>query len=328
MTLGLAEDVSDPDGIGEDGLPEARGLPLLIHVGPHKTGTTWLQRRFFSNARGLVYSGDFRKTHAAFLVPRFGDFDLGKVRGLFGPLIERARSENLPLVISDEALGGRPFHQKYYREITAYRLRRAFPEAKILVTIREQDAVLRSMYGEYLRYGYSSSLRAFLTQDTGNPNLHPILDLAFYDYDRTLDFYESLFGPAHVMASPMEWVLSDKQAFVAHIGQFLGAEIGLPDDMDTDTRERPAWSGWARRAQRSINSLTPQDSRWQGGRNRFSANSIAFRIDRITPHWARMRGIAAEKRLVRDMIGSRFVASNRRLAERTGLDLGAFGYRV
>lgn len=307
---------------------ESRGIDLLIHLGPHKTGTSWLQKHFFPHLGGVVFSGDFRKTHAAFLIPDFGAFTVERVREIFLPDIQRARREGKALILSDEALGGRPFHQKFFRGMAASRIRKAFPEAKILMTTREQDAVVLSMYGEYLRYGYSSTLAGFLSQETGSPNIAPLLALDFYMWDKAITFYQGVFGADHVRAAPLEWMTRDRDCLAALLGDFLGRAIDPPAELPLRTKERPALSGWARAVQRFANQFHPQDSRFLTSRSRLAPNSLAYWADRATPASARARGEQRSRAHVRRVLGDHYRASNTRFAGQTGFDLEALGYRM
>jgi len=301
-------------------------VPILVHVGPHKTGTTWLQKNLLSPARGIVYEPSFEPSHAAFLLPRYGEFTPEASRRIYAPLLEQARADGKPLVISDEALGGWPFGQRFLREIAAERIALAFPQARILITTREQDALLLSMYSEYLRYGFSSSLQAFLTQDTGKPNLQPVLDLGFYEWDRVREFYESIFGAEQVLTVPMEWGLAAPTNYPSILEPFLGRPLGVPDDLEIGQVARPSLSSWALEVLRRANMLHPQDTRYLHRPSRLSPNSLAYQVDRITPKAARKRGKQAMRAIVRPMIGDRFADSNRRLQSRSSHDLAALGY--
>lgn len=324
-TIPLAELASDRNA---GGLPEADGVDILIHVGLHKTATTWLQNEVFGHSAEIVYQQDFGPTHRAFLLPRADEFSLGVVRKEFGALLERARREAKPLVISDEALGGVAFHQKYFREIAALRLRAAFPAARILISVREQNALLISLYGEYLRYGYCSTLDRFLARQSGRRNVEPVLDYAFYEYDRTLAFYQGLFGPDRAIAVPMEWSVARPAEFMARLGAVLGCSLTLPPQTQSTRKVRPAYSGWARSVQRFLNGFESQDSRSLLNRGRWSSNSIAFQIDRRTPGWARKRSSEQQRQTVERLVGDYFAPSNARFAKRSGFDLAALGYKV
>lgn len=303
-------------------------VTVLIHVGPHKTGTTWLQNALLAEARGIVYEPDCEPSHRAFLHPPYGEFRVEVARSMFDEQLRRARDEEKPLVISDEALGGRPFGQRFLREIAAERIRLTFPEARILITIREQDAVILSMYSEYLRYGYSSSLRAFLEQETGSPNLLPTLDLAYYDWSRMMDLYSDLFSPEQVLALPMEWGLKDSGNYPAALERFLGMRLDIPEGVNVLRPERPSMSGWALQVLRYANRTRPQDTRYLHGNGPFAPNSLAWRVDRATPNWARRRSKRRMRRIVREMIGETFAASNSALQDRIEFNLASLSYRM
>lgn len=322
-TISFAQLASENDPAG---LPEADGVDILIHVGLHKTGTTWLQEELFPKLADICYEPSFRPTHRAFLRQPANEFSLEVVRQEFGDLLVRARDENKPLIISDEALGGRAFQQKYLREVVALRLRAAFPSAKILISVREQRALLGSLYGEYLRCGFSSTLERFLTQQTVNPNIEPPVDFSFYEYDRTQAFYEDMFGQNRVAAVPMEWTIADPSGLLAKINTLLGRNLQLPSTTQTTRQARPALSQWARSAQRFLNGFVPQDSRSMIKHGPFSPNSIGHRIDRLTPSWARQKGRDHQKRMINRLVGNHFAESNARFAQMSGFDLSALGY--
>jgi len=205
--------------------PGIDDVQVLFHVGPHKTGSSWLQKRFFPALDNIVYSFDFKLTHGAFLTPRYGEFSPRKVAGIFAPLLDEARRSGKPLVLSDEALGGRAFGQKYAREVAAHRSKRAFPKAKVLVVSRRQDRILGSLYSEYLRYGFSSKLAAFLDQDTGNSNIAPITDMGYYEWDRTLRFYREVFGDAVTTIMTMETAVAVGRFMTQALGEISGLTI-------------------------------------------------------------------------------------------------------
>lgn len=303
-------------------------VPILVHVGPHKTGTTWLQENIFTTAQGIVYDPSFELSHRAFLNPYYGNFDPEAARAVYLPMLERARLERKPLVISDEALSGWPFGQRSTRQIVAERIQLTFPQARILITVREQDAVLLSMYSEYLRYGFSSSLPAFLNQETSNPNLQPLLDLTYYEWDRVLDMYSSIFGPQQVIAVPMEWGISKPENYISVLETFLDARLGTLESQKMEKVARPALSGWSLSVLRRANMTRPHDTRHLHRPSRFSPNSLAYQVDRFTPKGARKRSKQAMKDKIDQSVGNKFTASNREFQKETNYDLAAFSYKT
>lgn len=303
-------------------------VAVLVHVGPHKTGTSWLQESLLKNAGGVVYEQSFEPSFRAFLEPAYHDFSDRAARDVYVPLLDRARVEKKPLVISDEALGGRSFGKRFVREVLAQRIQKVFPHARILMTTREQDAVILSMYGEYLRYGFSSSLKAFLTQETGRQAIHPLLDLSYYEWDRALDFYESVFSPEQVLAIPMEWGLAEEGNYPSALEQFVGAPLGLPEELNVASVERSSLSGWALGFLRRANKFVPSDTRYLQRSKLLKPVSLAHYVDRWTPASARRASKDRMRATVRAMIGDRYAASNQAFQSATDINLKALGYRM
>lgn len=308
----------------------ARPPAVVLHVGLHKTGTTWLQRRIFAakHGRELQYCGDIDLIYRQFLIPGPGDFSAATARAAFAPLLEQAAGNGQPVVISGENLAGRPFHARHLREITAGRLAETFPEARILLTIREQNAIISSMYGQYLRFGYSSSLQAFLQEPPPGAAYQPVLDRSFYDYARLIETYERFFPRDRILVAPFEWMLAEPDALLARLSAATETVL-TPVGTETARRvENSAWSDLAYEALRHLNRFDSQDSRWQRKPLLLRPNAIAARIDRLTPDRLRRSMRKARKALIDEMIGDRYAASNRVASERIGIDLAAYGYRA
>jgi hypothetical protein len=304
--------------------------PLLIHVGLHKTGTTWLQKLVFQAKAGreIEYCGDIGLIYREFIVPDFTDFDPDQARARFAALCATATDTGRLVVISGENLAGRPFHAKFHREIVADRLAAVFPEAHILITIREQNAVILSMYGQYLRYGYTSSLRAFLQEPPPEAAHDPVLNRSFYDYERLIATYEQRFPRHNILVVPFEWMLAEPAAMIEHLSEGTGVEL-TPVAVETARQTtNSAWSDLAYNSLRHLNRLESQDSRWQLSPGMFRPNAMAARIDRLTPAFLRQRMHKARRQQVEDAIGNFYAPSNRRVSERIGIDLEQYGYRT
>ncbi len=319
----------------EDG-PEAamnsapQPADLLIHVGLEKTGTTWLQRNLFEARRGieLEYEGDLGTIYDALVVPAERDFSPEAARAAFAPLIDAARRSGRLAVISAEALAGRPFHAKHFREANLRRLAAAFPEARILATIREQTAIIGSMYGQYVRYGHTSSLREALAVPPEGSGFHPVMDLGFYDYlGLRADLLRS-FPEPQVMILPFEALSRDPAAALTRLSAWTGRPLDAVDPQAAETPRNPAWSDLAYFAMRQANRLVSQDSRWKVRGKWWSPNAVGHRVDRLTPGFLRRSMRDRARRTVEERVGGMYARSNAELSEAIGFDLGALGYRV
>ena len=129
-------------------------VTTFIHVGFMNSGTTSLQRNFFSQRPEFFFVGQpYNERGGIFTnIKSVEDhqFDNPWISGLCEEQIytlHKGRS----IVISDEALCG-DTPQIYFppfmvsRDHIALRLRRFFPNAKIIFTIREQRRYVTSMY--------------------------------------------------------------------------------------------------------------------------------------------------------------------------------------
>ena len=306
------------------------GPPTLIHVGLHKTGTTWLQERVFQARHGteVAYCHDVPLIHRHLIVPATDEFDPASAREAFKPVIDLAAARGLLAVISDEALAGRPFHAKYLPEIHAARLAATFPEARILITVREQRRVIYSMYGQYLRYGFTSGLRDFLATAPEMSIHRPVLDRSYFDYVRLSRVFERFFPARQVVVCPLEWMLSRPDAAMGIIFEGTGIRASKVEDRLTGQVVNPAWSDLANEALRHANRFNNQDSRGLSSRPLVRPNSIAHWVNRFTPPSLRRSMKATRMRMIDEAIGDYYEASNSTLSERTGLPLADYGYRI
>ncbi len=304
--------------------------PALIHIGLHKTGTSWLQDRLGRrHGRDLWYCGPGELVRNTLIVPGIPDFDAGRARATLAPLTEAAAEAGLPLVISDEALGGLPFHRQFLREVVLERIARVFPETPLMISIREQAAVIHSIYGQYLRFGYTSSLAEFLTEPEPGSSFRAVLDRSYYDYDRLRRHLEATGLAGRTWIVPMEWMLADSAAFFAELGRRLGRDLPPEEDGAGGKVVNPAWSPPAMWLARQANRFRSQDSRWQKPRDGFFyANNLANRLNRLVPEATARRLHERDRAEVGRILGDSYAASNTALAAATGLDLAAFGYRA
>lgn len=301
---------------------------ILVHVGLHKTGTTWVQQNVFQAGAGqqFRYTEDRTLLRGTWAQPGYGEFDPAQA----GPHILQALkgSDDLPVVLSDEILGGLPFHHRFGQGVILERIEQTFPTAKILITVREQASLIYSAYGHYLRGGHTSNLDRFLAEPPAEKAQvwRSVLDRAYYDYEHLHGLYARRFGAENVKIVPMEWMINNAEDFIAGMEGFTGHAWPRPKPTAKDRRVNPAWTDLSRAYVRFANRFEDQDTRFAVRKGRFSKNAIAERISRATPKALdrRMKQNAMAK--IRNAIGDTYAVSNRALAQRIGIDLGQFGY--
>lgn len=305
---------------------------LVVHVGLHKTGTTWLQRTIFAPAHDchIIYSETREKLRGVFLKPRQDAFSPDTARAVLDPLISEARARGWPAVVSDEALGGLPFGDRF-RQATAFqRLHDTYPQAGLLITIREQRRVLQSVYGHYLRGGGTATLAKFLSQPPPDraATWDPIVDLDYYDYSRLLRYAETIFGEGRVLMVPMEWMLAKPAGLLTRLSETFGVEWTGFEQPNTEQVVNSAWSTLGYGLNRRLNYLKVGEPRWDMRTWWLKPNAVAARVDQLTPAGLRRRQKARQLDVIDSAVGNRYAASNTALASRLNLDLTSFGYQT
>lgn len=194
-------------------------LPLLIHVGYHKTATTWMQRRLFTPALGYHPILDHESIFAHFVRPHGFAHDAASAARAVAEAMA-AVPDGLVPVMSSEILCGNPFYGARESMEVARRLQAAAPGARILVTIREQVAAIASTYMQYLQRGGELSAAAFFAEA---PVVgYPAFSHDHFRYDRFVDMYASLFGTGNVLVCNQELLIRDQTGFAARIAGFAG----------------------------------------------------------------------------------------------------------
>ena len=308
--------------------------PPLVHIGYHKTGSRWLRFLFFGNPRtgfGWVDKNGPDHPVRRLVGARSLEFDAEASRAEFSPLLERIEAEGLSPVVSFERFSGNPFSGGYDSKEIADRLASVFPGSRVLMVVREQRSMIVSTYKQYVREGGALSPTKFMTPPTSRSMRIPWFDFRHFEYDRLLAYYRSLFAPEAVLALTYEQFVADPRTFVAEIARFAGKPLSEEalDSLRFDRKTNPGPPATAIAARRMLNGIgvcsdlnpaPPLSSPvfWRLGK----------RIDRLSlaPRQTVEREEAKLRRAVEEVVAERYVDSNRRTAELTGVDLAAYGW--
>lgn len=193
---------------------------FIFHIGYHKTASTFLQNAFAQSDIGYL----FLSKEA---IRRFKNLLLNKeaTKQAAKELREQISPKNKAVnIISQESLSGHPHGYKTDNPFrTADIIKAVFPEAKILIVIREQFDYLKSLY--CFRVGIKGqevrNIQKFLHQE-GEKGLFEKLQ-----YHKLIGYYKKLFSDERVLVLPYELLKSDKREFVKHLTEFTGAKIVL-----------------------------------------------------------------------------------------------------
>ena len=169
---------------------------MLVHIGFHKTGTTWLQQGLFSSK---AFNRRFTSTQIrdALVGPTSYQFDPETARALLP-----CDSASGCCVISDERLSGSPHAGGYDSSMVAERIAATFPDAKVLIVFREQRAMIHSVYQQYVRDGGAAPLAKYL-RPRGTYEI-PQFRFEHFEFHHVISHYRRLLGDDQVLALPYE----------------------------------------------------------------------------------------------------------------------------
>jgi Sulfotransferase family len=312
--------------------------PVLVHVGYHKTGSSWLQKHFFSRPEtGFHYVDKAEDDHPVRQLVRVRpfEFDPHAFRARFEPLLRPGQADGLVPVVSFERLAGHPCSGGYDSKEIANRLAEVFPRARILVVIREQHSMIVSAYKQYVDGGGTCSLRQFLEPPTSPTMRVPGFDFAHFEYDHLLRYYHDLFGPESVLVLAFEQFVLEPAAFVTAIARFAERSVpaGVVDSLPFETRQRPALPATIvsirRRSNRFVRSdLNPAPLFEPGKPKRLERFAKSRMVGALVTERRAARSEAALRRAVAEIVGARYAESNRATAALTGLDLRHYGWTI
>ena len=312
---------------------------VLVHIGLHKTATSWLQENLFTRMElGFYGPAESRKRRA--LVKNVGhflvadesghlinewEFDARAVRASLASFEAR---EGLWPVVSYERLSGHPLSNGFDRQMICHRIKAVFPKARILICIREQRAIILSNYVQYLRNGGWNTPEAFLNHRPDGRQ--PTTTLKFWEYHTLVSMYYNVFGRDSVLVLPYELFAREPHAYIRQISNF----VGLPTPNDLPVKQivnlrRAHVSSYYFRLLTPLGRSTSANGHFPSSKAGKALNHwVKNFLDRAVPKsWEESTRKNLERR-VKQCVGDHYRASNRATQQLTGLDLEAFGYLV
>lgn len=139
----------------------------VLHLGLHKTGTTFLQRNIFPNLRNYkLITRPYTQHNYAFNKMQYADDSLFSYKEIKEEIREFSNNN---LIISDESFSGKPIMFSHInRSQIAKRLSTLFPDAIAILFIRNQSDILFSLYNQYVKMGGVHTINEFLWTPSRN----------------------------------------------------------------------------------------------------------------------------------------------------------------
>jgi hypothetical protein len=217
--------------------------PVAVHIGFHKTATTWLQDEVFPRhgrlhpyVSGPVWDDPFLRCIVA---ESDREFDARRARETYEKGLERLGTirPGDVVVVSAERLSGHAASGGYDTVRIARRLHATLPEARVLMVVRSQIDMIESEYRQLVGEGYRGPISSLWSTDAWK---RVQFDLGHYEYDTLVREYQQLFGGENVAVFSYEGVLAHRRAFLDRLAAFVGVE---PFELGDDVGERDVHPG-------------------------------------------------------------------------------------
>ncbi len=225
-----------------------RGKRVLIHVGLHKTASTFLQHKVFPLFTQYEFLGkSYLGYNSAFNRLIYGDDTLyqgsairQELRLIYNRIVSTSASG---LILSEEELSGHPEYNYLNRGAVARRLAENFPNAEILLVLRGQLDMICSLYNQFVKVGrFTGHLdRTFLHSsleemtlaewyDGKNPHIsgrfvnhQSFMIPDHFRYSALYSFYASLFPKVHVLL--FEELQTSPMIFMGKLASILSSPV-------------------------------------------------------------------------------------------------------
>lgn len=197
---------------------------IVFHAGFVKTATSTLQESVFPALRGINYLGIPGKTADLDAAIR----DLCRADGTrwraaqAAEIFGGALKDGCTNLVSYENYA---LYESTDKAAVAERIRKLFPAARIMFTIRRQDDLVKSWYLQQLRKRTASylPLDGWIELQLQNPENSIFDDV---DYNGTIQYYETLFGRSQTGVFLYEDLKESPAAFAKKLADFLGLDGG------------------------------------------------------------------------------------------------------
>lgn len=312
----------------------------LIHIGYHKTGSSWLQHHLFTDSSDVFFPLSRNPVGQSTLSKHFIMDDNRRLLSSFNTNIERIQREldsiqslkglpeNRVPVISQERLSGNPEASGFDARNIAWRIETAFPEAKILIVVREQKSFIRSHYFSNLAYGSTDSFEQYI--NAKYDGIQPYFSPHHIDYIPLVQDYVRRFGDKSVLVLTYEQFKQQPEEFVASLERFLNIQCNVNSNTYKESVNKmtsPFFNYYLRNLNR-FRKRTSHNHRSLVA-NKHSdklIKNIFNNLGRVSVESWNDSIVRSIDRKIDTWVGDRYLESNKQLNEYTQCNLREYGY--
>lgn len=202
-------------------------LPTWVHIGLPKTGTTTLQQVIFTRHEQILYLGkfvaeDLNDLSRELTVTTENRFDEQRASTYLHDRKSQPSNRHRVCVFSEELLS---YSKTMPPELSAGRIKGLFPNARVILVLRNPFEWLQSIYFFNLKRRKPSVLQGFnewLASELSKPPHES--ELATLAVDRLSAGYAELFGVDAIKVMRYEDFRSNPENFLKHLSTLLGID--------------------------------------------------------------------------------------------------------
>lgn len=304
---------------------------MIVHIGLHKTATTALQNQLFPSCEGVNLLTTERDEVRRFvhMLTRKDElyFDSREALKAIAPAM--GSGVNL---LSNESLSGPPYAGVMeggldHRASIIGNLSSTFPEARIIIVIRRQNDLCRSLYRQYLKIGGTRNPTRFYGITAGDRD--PLMSLDRFYFKRYVDALVKAF-PRGVLILTFEEFISNREAFLEKLSDFVGVKVhNIPLTKENSTKLGAFGLEVTRLANHLFRSYGNPGGMLPGVPVRNTKGVLELRspISLVHDHWPGKGGVEAGTLFsIGEDILKRVEKDNRELDQAYSLGLRRYGY--
>lgn len=322
---------------------------IYLHIGYPKTATTTLQARLFSQHPELIYLRSKEK-QLNFVSDVFfarENFVKRNIRNIKNELLKNTNCcRSGKFVYSEESLlsfsmffrfNPAPYIWMVEPNSVARKLHVSFSDTgvfdsvKIIVTIRKQDEMLKSMYAQvynlvFKRFRETCNFKKFLNYSLLESPANGIIDTLHYN--DIIGEYESLFGKGNICVLVFEELKKDKEKYIKKLSDFMGIDNGISLSLigSSNLNSRSSCERY-RTDERSLLELAAHYKRVLCGDKSFGRSGSFFTkaLRKVYIKGRDLKGVEICDRHKEELQGQ-YAIGNNLLSQRYNLELKKYGY--
>lgn len=191
---------------------------VTFHIGFMKTATTWLQKTYFPSIQGVTYLGRDHVNNF-FLKDDELSYNPDVLKGYY----QKEYPSGTRLILSSERILGSlnmGYRNGSFLKCNVDRIANVFPDARIILFIRNQENLISSSYIQYVRNGGNFPVHRYLFA-----NENSLFCFQYLEFHKTIEYLKRKFKSVYVFV--YEDFENNPWEFIQKFGKQLNFETHI-----------------------------------------------------------------------------------------------------